>query len=208
MKLFFLCSISYCLSVFTSLAALTISEQATLPAGVAQNTEGASSSSVVASGNTKGQGVNFLRGVHLTGFVVKLASVSTTSDITVSIYATSGGLPTGAALFTDSGTLPGTLAGGDFVQFDFASTVDLAAGNYAVVLQTTGSNISLRLNTDNDYTGGVLVKNQGAGWAANTGSDCVFFYAWNHGPTQHTNHYGGACFSCIDGVGKYRWHHR
>lgn len=172
MKQILLLSLALCLP---ATAALTISEQASLPSGIVQNSEGASGFSKVENGNSKGQGVSFIRGAHLTGFVFKIAGITTASDLTVSIYATSGGVPTGSALFTDTGTLPAGLAGGDFVQVDFPSTLDLAAGDYAILLDTTGSDFNLRLNKDNDYAGGVLLKDQGSGWVvANAGFDTVF----------------------------------
>lgn len=172
MKYFLILQLGLCMPVT---AALSISEQASLPSGIVQNSEGTSGNSTVTNGNSKGQGVSFIRGAHLTGFVFKIASITATSDLTVSVYATSGGVPTGAALFTDSGTLPAGLTGGDFVQVDFPATLDLAAGNYAILLDTTASDFDLRLNMDNDYTGGVLLKDQGSGWVvANAGLDTVF----------------------------------
>jgi len=141
-----------------------------------ENTGGTTGSTLVQTGASKGQTFSFVADAHLTGVVWQVNSVTTLSDIQLKIYATTGGLPTGDPVFEDGGVLPDTLVAGDYVQMDFPTTVDLTAGDYAVVLETTGSNLSFRLNNSNDYAGGRLIRNTGSGWAngADASSDFRF----------------------------------
>ena len=161
-------------------AALTLTEIPTFPATNAlENTGGSVGSSVLASGNSKGQTFDFAGDAHLSGIALQIDSATTASDLTLEIYATSGNTPTGSALYSDSGTLPATLAGGDILQIEFSAQQDLSAGSYAIVLETTGSNLAYRLNNSNDYSDGQLIrKNSGSGgnWATggNSASDFIF----------------------------------
>ncbi|BDS07890.1 hypothetical protein NT6N_29300 [Oceaniferula spumae] len=167
-------------SVSSMHAALNVTEVASFPAAPALgNSGGASGNTAVQAGNSKGQTVSLSGTAHLTGAVFQVNNLTAASDITLAIYPSVGGLPDGAAVFSDSGTLPGTLTGGDYVQMDFQAQVNLAAGDYVIVLETTNSDLSLRLNNSNGYQEGQLVRNNDSTeeeWApgGNANSDLVF----------------------------------
>lgn len=164
---------------FSAQAALNITEASGLPAGAALTIpSGTNGSSVLAAGNAKGQTFTFAGAAHLDGMVFRVGSVTTASDFKLEVYALNNGLPTGNALFSDTGTLPNTLVTNDFVQVDFPSTLDLAAGSYAVTFETTGSNLNLRLTSDDPYSGGRVIRKNGSSgnvWAngGNASTDIV-----------------------------------
>lgn len=128
-------------------------------------------SSVIAAANSKGQTYSFSEAAHLTGVVVRVGQVSTASDLKLEIYSVVAGLPSGAAHFSDTGTMPATLGTGDYLQIDFPAQVDLAAGDYAIILETTASSFSVKLNGSDGYAGGRLIKkNSGTSNAWSTAS--------------------------------------
>lgn len=166
------------------MAALFIQEIASYPAAPALSNNGSSngSSSIAAdsSKGSKGQSFSFAGDADITGIVVQMGSITTLASVTFSIYAAdANGLPTGDAIYSDTGTLPASgLANGDYLQIDFSSTQNLTAGNYALVFSTTDSAFDFKLNKDDGYTDGSLLKSNdssGNTWEALTnGNDLVF----------------------------------
>ena len=170
------CILIQLLCSLPALAALNISEPASYPATPAlENTAGASSgNSVISAGNSKGQTHSFSEAVELTGVVIKVGSVTTASDLKLEIYSVAGGLPSGVAHFSDTGTMPATLVSGDYLQIDFPAQLDLAAGDYAIVLESTNSNFNVKLNKSDGYAAGRLIKknsSSGNAWATAAAAD-------------------------------------
>jgi hypothetical protein len=101
-------------------------------------------------------------------------------NATVSIYATSGGLPTGAALATQNITASTSSTSFAWVPWTFASPPALTAGTlYAWVLSVPSGDVSNRLEnsiaTPGIYPNGAHVYsgNSGGTWFSN-GNDCGF----------------------------------
>ena len=162
-----------CLPVW---AALNISEPASYPATpVLENTAAASAGhSEISAGNSKGQTYSFSEAAHLTGVVIRVGSVSTASDLKLEIYSVAGGLPSGIAHFSDTGTMPATLVSGDYLQINFPAQLNLAAGDYAILLESTNSKFNIKLNKSDGYAAGRLIKkNSGSrnAWTTATASD-------------------------------------
>lgn len=171
MKNFILLKLLLCLPVF---AALDISEHNSQPLGILQNNEGNNGSTRLSSSISKGQSFRLTTSSQISGFSAKVVSVTTASDITLSIYATLNGVPTGPALFSDSSNLPTTPIDGTFLEFTFPSPVNLGAGEYAIILETKHSDLSFRLNTAAaSFSDGSLIKNTGTAWST-VSSDFVF----------------------------------
>ncbi|MFC4992310.1 sulfatase-like hydrolase/transferase [Rubritalea tangerina] len=167
-----------------SWAALSIQEIASIPANPAINNTGASDgSTAVATDPTKGskgQSFDFTTNAQLTGIILQMGSPGTIASLDLAIYAAdTNGLPTGAAIYSDSGTLPTSgLSSGDYIQIDFATTQNLNAGKYAIVLSTTDSNTNFKLNKQNGYTAGTLIKknnSSGNAWEALTNGNDLHF---------------------------------
>ncbi len=116
--------------------------------------------------------------------VLKMFRIGSPGDITVSIKATSAGLPTGADLIaaTVNGDIFTTDSGGANVQVDFTPTVRLEANTkYAIVFRAlTGSGgqeaYSLTDASSPTYSGGSLITSSDAGvnWSAVSDQDCLF----------------------------------
>lgn len=104
---------------------------------------------------------------------------SPTGNMTVGIYATSAGLPTGSPLATKS--LNVNLINGAWTTFIFDTPADLTPNTvYALVVSVpsgTGSNyISLYRSATSLYAGGNYISstNSGSSWTANTSYDLDF----------------------------------
>lgn len=131
---------------------------------------------VVASGYTRASYVQIpLR---------RLGSVS--GNTTVSIYATSGGVPTGGALTTATYAASSiSTSGSSYYKFDFSDVAVTPGGTYAIVFDgkgTSGSNtVVWWRNTTSSYGSGTgFYKYSGGGWT-NYGFDFAFVVA-GYGP--------------------------
>ena len=171
-------------AVFDGVTLSTVSAPNTLQAGTApsggfiENTSGATSNTLVASGNSKGQSFTLAGDTDMTGFSLDVNAVTTLSDLTVEIYAASADVPTGGALFSFTGTLPAGLVAGDWLECSFSSPLELSAGDYVILFSTTSSDLRFEVNGSDAYTGGRLVKDQGSGWVtANASDDFIFSFA-------------------------------
>lgn len=162
-------------------AALTLTELPTFPEPNAlENTGGSAGSSIVASGNSKGQTFDFAGDAQLTGIALQIESATASSDLTLEIYASSANLPIGPALYSDTGTVPAGLASGDILQINFGTPQELGAGSYAITLESSGSNLAFRLNNSNQYSDGNLIRKNastGGSWAAGGNSSSDFRFA-------------------------------
>lgn len=115
---------------------------------------------------------------------LKLHRSSTAYTLTVGIYATSSGLPTGSALC--SGTLAGssvtTDSAGAWYEITLGSGASLAAGTkYAIVISYSSGSINWVMNIHADtssptYSGGNVCysSNSGDSWSAITAYDFQF----------------------------------
>jgi hypothetical protein len=115
--------------------------------------------------------------------ILKLYRHATTNpgNVTCYIYATSGGLPTGAALATSnavdcSGIT--TDSGGEEVTFTFASGNEVTNGTvYAVVILSSNSSPCIYWLVDGSsptYSGGQAVRAGNPTWYGNSGVDHWF----------------------------------
>ncbi len=117
---------------------------------------------------------------HTIGRVVlTMYRVGTPGDVTVSIRATSGGLPTGADLtsVTIDGDLLPTLASRAPVNLDFPGVLLTAATTYAIVWRAVTTSMGIITDdTSPTYTDGSRVDsaNSGSSWAAITTTDHLF----------------------------------
>ena len=111
-----------------------------------------------------------------------LKRVGSPGTLTVSIRATTAGLPTGADLCSATMDPAGISTSYVWYDFDFSPAVALSSGSvYAIVIRTAsgdGSNL-LGVQADNSsptYTGGTFVfsTNSGASWTAVSGRDFLF----------------------------------
>lgn len=131
----------------------------------------------VAQGNSKGQTVTLAKDASLTGIALQVGSVSAAKDLKLEIHKTTGGFPSGDAVYSDSGTLPAGLSEGNALNIGFASPVKLTAGKYAIILETESSKLRFGLNNSGGYSGGQLIrKKESAKWStgASKGSDFIF----------------------------------
>lgn len=94
-----------------------------------------------------------------------------TQDLTMSIFATSGGLPTGSALATSS-VVASTVTGNyDWISFNFTTPAQVQAGSqFAIVLTTIDSHANAYLWAGTDgittspYSGGYAAYFQAGSW--------------------------------------------
>jgi len=131
----------------------------------------------VANGNSKGQTLIFKDKVSLSGITLQVAKVSDVKDLSVEIWETMKGVPAGAALFADSGTLPAELKQDDLLEISFATPVELPAGKYAIILKTEASRLRFGLCKYDAYADGELIRRKGAGkWKPGIGkkTDLIF----------------------------------
>ena len=169
----------------TSGNAATITEVGGFPGGaLISNPSDFTSSTRVSSTATKGQTFSLASETDITAFTFQLEGEAgdawdADGSLTLSIYnLDGGGLPTGAALFSESGTLPGTIDApegyNDFLTITPGSTWNLAAGSYGLAISTSDADLRFELTTEDAYSAGNLITNTGS-WAANTsGTDLAF----------------------------------
>lgn len=121
---------------------------------------------------------------------IPLLRVGTVSgNITVSIYATSGGAPTGSALgSTTMAASSVATSGTNWYTFNFGTDISVTPGEqYAIVKQDSSSNssnyIGWRRSTNPDYTSGQGYTKSGGGAWEDFSRD-FGFYAYGYGPPQ------------------------
>lgn len=133
----------------------------------------------------------------ITSVKLKLTKSSTYAPgtVTVSIRATTGGLPTGGDLAsgnTDGDTLPPFGDEGEWREITFSAPYSLSDGTkYAIVIRPgndTGGNDSVKWGADSSsptYSGGSYCysNNSGGSWTAFTGSD-MMFETWGSGSVE------------------------
>lgn len=113
---------------------------------------------------------------YLTKVLLSLQKVGSPSgNINVSIYATSGGLPTGAALATKSISASAVNSSMSSHEFEFASPVSVSPSTvYAIVVSVPsgdgGNNVQWGYAGSDSYAGGNRVEssNSGSSWSAQT----------------------------------------
>jgi len=118
----------------------------------------------------------------ITSVKIKVYRVDTPGTATVAIYATSGGVPTGSPLVSNTFDADAitTNSAGEWVTITLSATALVASTKYAIVVSAPDAG-SDTLNWKNDYegtyTGGSLCTsaNSGTDWSANTDYDQVFF---------------------------------
>jgi hypothetical protein len=132
----------------------------------------------------RGQTITTVGGFDLTRVSLLLWRGQTPGDITLGLYATSSGLPTGAALATktiDSSSIT-TNQVGEWIDFDLDSALTLSATTmYAVILSAPDGSISNYISWRRDesspaYAGGgvVVSTNSGSSWTGATTADYMF----------------------------------
>ena len=134
--------------------------------------------------STKSAGQTFTAGVtgSLSRISLMLGVNSANTDLTVQIYDTSGGLPTGSPLATTTiprssvnvvGPVEDPLG---WVNATFAAPPSIAAGHqYAIVLHTSSTTGHYRMGAaDNLYSGGTTVAHNETGWFQMTAFDAAF----------------------------------
>lgn len=99
--------------------------------------------------------------------------------LTVAVYATSGGLPTGAAIATQTIPQAGLPTSDQWFSVVFANPATLeAGGRYALAFETPsatgGASLQIGVVVPQTYAGGVLLDN-GPSWAPNTASADALF---------------------------------
>jgi hypothetical protein len=121
---------------------------------------------------------------------IPLIRVGTVSgNITVSIYATSGGAPTGSALgSTTIAASSVATSGTNWYTFDFGTDISVTPGKqYTIVKQDSSSNssnyIGWRRSTNPDYASGQGYTKAGAGAWEDFSRD-FGFYVYGYGPPQ------------------------
>lgn len=163
-------SASLALLVATLPCAATISVESGLPAGaLISNPSGSNGTSTIGSGTTPVKGNSFILASHTSVTSVSFL-VTGTSDVVGSITldffalsgtpdstAGSGEVPTGASLYSQIEVLP-AVTSGDYLRIALSSPLALPAGNYAFIISTSDADFNVRLNTDNAYTEGELIR--------------------------------------------------
>jgi len=122
---------------------------------------------------------------NFTSAKLKLYKVGNPGDVKLYLWATSGGLPTGAYLDikTINGNTITTDTDGELVEFTFTSSTLLTAGNkYALILRTPDGSWANNIwaatdNTSPTYSRGNIVYtyNEGVTWDSSTLADLVFY---------------------------------
>lgn len=114
---------------------------------------------------------------------VKMYRVGSPGTLTVSIRATSAGLPTGSDLVSGSfnANTMVTSSPGDWYEITFGTAQTLTVGNtYAIVVRATGGDINnliyWRTDTTAGYANGQRAgsTDSGASWSAVSGQDLMF----------------------------------
>lgn len=120
---------------------------------------------------------------RLISVVFKMDRIGTPGDITVGIYATSGGTPTGSALATKTFTVSST--GSTTEQtITFDTPVALSSNTlYAIVITpgtiTTANYYRFDVNSSSVYSGGTALEKQSGIWEADTQGDLEFYFKAN-----------------------------
>jgi hypothetical protein len=103
--------------------------------------------------------------------------------LTVSIYATSGGIPTTSLCSgtTDASTLPTSSPYEDRL-ISLGVGVDLTLGTkYAIVLSADAANVHCRTRQAVDYSGGELYQNPSGTWIIYSPEENAWFETWDTG---------------------------
>jgi arylsulfatase A-like enzyme len=141
-----------------------------LPGGaLISNPTGTSGSSVIGNGTTPVKGNSFVLATDtsitsVTFMIDAVNDVSGTLQLdffnlsgTPDNTAENGQTPAGAAIYTQSNSMPRVIAG-DYVTIALDTPLDLPPGHYAFILRTSDLNFKIRLNKDNAYTQGELIR--------------------------------------------------
>lgn len=111
----------------------------------------------------------------MTGVWIKAMRVGNPGNVTASVRATAGGLPTGADLAagTTNGNVFTTNVNGEWYEVSFTSDANLTINTmYAVVIRATAGNVNNYVGWRDDSTGnyaggnGCVSVNSGVAWAA------------------------------------------
>jgi len=162
-----------------------ISISAGLPTGaLISNPAGNNGTSLIESGNTKGNSFVLSSPQTITSVTFLISSVTdVTGTITLDFYnlsgtpdSTAGGqIPTGDSLMSQTETLPSSpaIAAGNYVTITLNTPLNLDAGNYAFAISTSDTKFNVRLNNDNAYNQGELIRNTTGSWE-DRANDMVF----------------------------------
>ena len=163
-----------------SLAALIAITASAVPAHAAGTLD--QEYTVAGGSGTLVEGVNQVAQVFTAGITGQLDTIDfrissfspTGPDLTMTIKATSGGLPTGAGLATSTVARSATSGTTAWVTFTFSSPITVVSGTqYAIVLSTTattGNGYSTEVGSTSLYSGGnaYLSNSSGSSWGSSS----------------------------------------
>lgn len=114
---------------------------------------------------------------ELDSIKLRLRQFASSGNITISIFATSGGAPTGSAISTgtiDASTIT-TSAGGDWYEASMSSATLSASTTYAIAVMNATANVKWQRDASSPtYAGGSMYTGFGGSWFAASGSDFMF----------------------------------
>lgn len=100
---------------------------------------------LIEKGNTKGQVFKCQEPVTLTALMLKVTDLAEPNDITVRFQRIDNGKPAGNLLFQHTSTLPSGVGRGQSIQLTFAQPLKLQPGEYAYLISTERSSLTLSL---------------------------------------------------------------
>jgi hypothetical protein len=112
-----------------------------------------------------------------TSIKMKLYRVGSPDTITLSLYNVSGGVPTGAAIATDTynGNSLTTDAGGEWVEFTISYSLNrIQDYAFAVSGPNVGTIKVRKQGSATTYGNGYIVQDPGTGWSTIAAADCMF----------------------------------
>jgi len=145
-------------------------------------------SSQVSSSTSQNQTFTIVGGAKVESVLLQLDDTNASADLNgklkLEIFADDGtGQPTGAALASHTGSIPAGASTGDFLQFNFDSTVSLPAGGYVFTISTTDADVLLNA-TNTSLIYGITGT---ARPAPSNGPNIVFVLVDDWGWTDHSN---------------------
>ncbi|MEO0413988.1 MAG: hypothetical protein AAF226_03435 [Verrucomicrobiota bacterium] len=167
MKFFFQVSLlaGVCLGGVAWGAEVSVSKPSHAPSGATR----------VTADNSKGQVFRVSQKSQLDSFAVVAVSIDKVGDLSFQILAAnSAGVPNGDPLVSDSVSLPNSLRAGDQLSIALSDSLELAAGDYALVLSSDSSDLRLALSSSELLPNGkMLRKNRETNqeWGFNSRSD-------------------------------------
>ena len=163
-------------------ASFTLGNPPSWPTAFLENSPQATVDSAAQSSSVQaGQSFTIVGEAAVDSVVIQLDDAAASADLdgslTLEIFEADGdGLPTGSALASLTGELPGGLTTGSLVEFDFPGLVTLPLNDYVLTLKTGDADLLLNSTSGNLLAGGTLLENSAGGWTAPApaGRDLVF----------------------------------